>query len=448
MVESRAFSAPGKALLVGGYLVLEPKYVSYVVALSSRMHAIVTVDPTCNSNNDGFEVTVQSSQFNDEKWVYLIDGSNNYASQELYGSQNKFIEKVLFNVLNLCSPDISKTPDLAVEIFSDAAYHSQVGSIVKQNKFKEFCFHKKGIADVPKTGLGSSAGLVTVLTASLLSFFQPSFNAQSTQGLNLVHKIAQVAHCQAQGKVGSGFDVAAATFGSALYQRFEPALINDLPAADDPNYQLALKNLVNKVEWGYRAEPVSLPKGLRIVMGDVNSGSETTKLVAKVNTWYKENLPRSLDIYKTIDTYNRAFIEGISDLELLSQKNLEEYTTLLKALNSRNAPDSFPAINKVRDAVEGIRRNFRIITEESGADIEPYVQTKLLDNSLKLDGVLTGMVPGAGGYDAIALVTTESSELPIQTKNNPNFASVTWLNLHQESMGILEENPSHYIDLV
>ena len=38
----RAFSAPGKALLAGGYLVLKPEYRSYVVALSARMHALVS----------------------------------------------------------------------------------------------------------------------------------------------------------------------------------------------------------------------------------------------------------------------------------------------------------------------------------------------------------------------------------------------------------------------
>ena len=38
---SKAFSAPGKALLAGGYLVLDPNYGAYVTALSSRMHAVI-----------------------------------------------------------------------------------------------------------------------------------------------------------------------------------------------------------------------------------------------------------------------------------------------------------------------------------------------------------------------------------------------------------------------
>lgn len=46
-----------------------------------------------------------------------------------------------------------------------------------------------------------------------------------------IHRIAQYAHCRAQGKVGSGFDVSAAIFGSHVYRRFTPSLLSDLFAA-------------------------------------------------------------------------------------------------------------------------------------------------------------------------------------------------------------------------
>jgi len=46
--------------------------------------------------------------------------------------------------------------------------------------------------------------------------------------LNFLHNVAQYCHCLAQGKVGSGFDVSAAVWGSHVYRRFNPAIINDL----------------------------------------------------------------------------------------------------------------------------------------------------------------------------------------------------------------------------
>ncbi|EDO16563.1 hypothetical protein Kpol_1064p45, partial [Vanderwaltozyma polyspora DSM 70294] len=42
MMNARGYSAPGKAMLAGGYLVLDSQYTSYVVALSARMHGVVS----------------------------------------------------------------------------------------------------------------------------------------------------------------------------------------------------------------------------------------------------------------------------------------------------------------------------------------------------------------------------------------------------------------------
>ena len=53
----RAFSAPGKALLAGGYLVLDPKYKAYVVALSARMHAVIQSHEIPGTKNPRVTVT-------------------------------------------------------------------------------------------------------------------------------------------------------------------------------------------------------------------------------------------------------------------------------------------------------------------------------------------------------------------------------------------------------
>lgn len=48
------------------------------------------------------------------------------------------------------------------------------------------------------------------------------------QGKILAHNLAQYVHCLAQGKVGSGFDVSAAVFGTHLYTRFDPKVLQQL----------------------------------------------------------------------------------------------------------------------------------------------------------------------------------------------------------------------------
>ena len=99
-------------------------------------------------------------------------------------------------------------------------------------------FSSQGVqlADVHKTGLGSSAALITSLVTSLLlqvSVIAPSdFTEGPSRGRNLAHNLAQFVHCLAQGKVGSGFDVSAAVFGSQLYTRFDPARLQPLMEGD------------------------------------------------------------------------------------------------------------------------------------------------------------------------------------------------------------------------
>lgn len=89
------------------------------------------------------------------------------------------------------------------------------------------------VSQVNKTGLGSSAALITSLVSALLLHLEVipanSFaSEQPSDGRHIAHNIAQYVHCLAQGKVGSGFDVSAAAFGSQLYRRFKPEVLKGL----------------------------------------------------------------------------------------------------------------------------------------------------------------------------------------------------------------------------
>ncbi|AAS53034.1 AER354Wp [Eremothecium gossypii ATCC 10895] len=445
MDKVRAFSAPGKALLVGGYLVLDPNYKSYVVALSSRMHAVVK--QTEGSAEAPLRVKLTSSQFNNDQWEYTVDFESNYELVETKGRRHPFIEKTLANVLNYFQPPRGQLAEISIEVFSDAGYHSQLDSIEHRNEFRSFRFHKKSITDVPKTGLGSSAGLVTVLTAALISVFLPEMDVRLNKHLELIHNLSQVAHCQAQGKVGSGFDVASAVFGSIIYQRFPPALINDLPSIGAPEYADCLRNVIDKADWHSRHDRVSLPKGLRIAMGDVRGGSQTPRLVTQVHQWLQADPEHGSKIYEEINKGNIAFMSGLEELNRIAEQDLSTYNELLQTLENGGSLERFPVLAQIQSAIQQIRKNFRTITSESGADIEPQEQTALLENSLQLKGVLTGMVPGAGGRDAIALIVAEDSNLVEQTKEAVEFGAVTWLDLGQEKFGILEVSPEQYNNL-
>lgn len=82
--------------------------------------------------------------------------------------------------------------------------------------------------EVAKTGLGSSAAMTTAVVAALLHYLGVVDLSSNKEAVNLdvVHMIAQTAHCIAQGKVGSGFDVSSAVYGSQRYVRFSPEVIS------------------------------------------------------------------------------------------------------------------------------------------------------------------------------------------------------------------------------
>jgi phosphomevalonate kinase len=98
------------------------------------------------------------------------------------------------------------------------------------------------IGDVHKTGLGSSAALITSLVSSLLlhlsvvkagsladsSRFLEDRGSEARRDVDLIHNASQYIHCLAQGKIGSGFDVSSAVYGSQIYKRFDDSVLRPI----------------------------------------------------------------------------------------------------------------------------------------------------------------------------------------------------------------------------
>lgn len=94
------------------------------------------------------------------------------------------------------------------------------------------------IATVHKTGLGSSAAMVTSLSGALFLHLTSPSQSPDRQTLDIIHNLAQYVHSLAQGKVGSGFDVSAAVWGSQVYRRFSETCLGDILSRNIDHFQV------------------------------------------------------------------------------------------------------------------------------------------------------------------------------------------------------------------
>ncbi|KKY13946.1 putative phosphomevalonate kinase [Phaeomoniella chlamydospora] len=300
------------------------------------------------------------------------------------------------------------------------------------------------LSSAHKTGLGSSAALVTAFTSALLAALAKDFDIAKDR--SRIHNLAQAAHCAAQGKVGSGFDVAAAVFGSCLYRRFSPAILERVgePENEDFGHKLhrCVEDLLEDARWDQEVEKdvVNVPKSLRLIMCDVDCGSQTPGMVKKVLSWRKENPIEANLLWASIQQGAEDLCKELTRVTLKDGTSSADYTAL-------------------RDIIETIRSFVREMSEKSQVPIEPKVQTELLDTCASLPGVINGVVPGAGGYDAIALLVENDDEVvqklgnllegwqsSVQEKNPAaKIGKVRLLDVKQEYEGVRSEEVDRYM---
>ncbi|CAD6572395.1 MAG: phosphomevalonate kinase [Cyphobasidiales sp. Tagirdzhanova-0007] len=437
-------SAPGKVLIAGGYLVLEPAYSGLVVGTSSRFYSIVRdADNTTSSsqiedNSHKTLINVRSPQFLDAEWTYLIeleDAVLHLRQVKSSGLLNKFVHLALEAALKVAlASGYPAKHDLDIVIAGDNDFYSQgrVNSPNGNNEAEPFTFLDTTLRDVHKTGLGSSAAMVTSLITGVFLHLQghtSAFSSSSflalpeTDTLNLMHNTAQYAHSQAQGKVGSGFDVAAAIWGSQTYTRFNPHCLSPLLERNHITSKDLLAGLsASSPGWADHLSreivAFSLPPLTSLLLADVDVGSDTPSMVGRVLKWRKEKPEESDTLWKRIEESNSRLSTNFEKLREASGSNRPMYEVVVSRLSampsSQWKPDSFvgSCFCDVRDSITAIRSSMKAMGGSAMVPIEPDEQTHLLDASTEqCPGVLGGGVPGAGGYDAIwVLVLSPMSE--------------------------------------
>ncbi|KAF4587407.1 phosphomevalonate kinase [Ophiocordyceps camponoti-floridani] len=384
-----AVSAPGKVLLTGGYLVLDRQHTGLVCGLSARIN-VVAGEITTGQGVQLSEMVVDSPQFVDAQWRYgyhlAAEGGGIQVTQLQVGSKisrNVFVETTLSYVLTYVNHVWHQAIGSArLIILADNDYYSQTpSSTTPTARFAKFAVP---LPSAHKTGLGSSAALVTAITAALLSHYlsEERFDLSTVKGRATLHNLAQAAHCAAQGKVGSGFDVAAAVYGSCAYRRFSPAVLNRLPKVGELGFG---ERLAEVVEGGWDCEirsGMGLPPGVTLLMCDVDGGTQTVGMANKVLAWREEDVETCQELWQKLQMANDRLAAHLREASL----------------------EDLPS------AIHAIRTLLREMGRLSNVPIEPESQTELLNAVSAVPGVYGGVVPGAGGYDALAVLARHDDD--------------------------------------
>ncbi|KAI8372445.1 Phosphomevalonate kinase [Blakeslea trispora] len=461
VVDATIASAPGKVLLTGGYLVLEQAFSGLVVGTSARFYTVIQPDEQQTPNL----ITVHSPQFENATWQYQIFSNSDLKLEAVKAeTQNKFVETCLKFTLEIIHQRIDPTnfqailsKGIVVTIVGDNDFYSQRAQLNTRGlpntayslaSLEAFCKTHATLSTVHKTGLGSSAALTTSLVAALLLHFKVVSHSLTEDEKKLIHNVAQYVHCFAQGKVGSGFDVSSAVWGSHRYKRFDPSILAPIMDTKVNSKTLSITLDAGNQSWDNDVCPFALPPGFHLMLADIDAGSHTPTLVGKVLGWKKSKPEEAESLWNNLGEYNSLVEQHFRNLTDQHENNCEQYEKAIKACSQLKASEWHTVAGPVAEEMVKLVKDFghvRALLQEmsrlSEVPIEPVEQTKLLDECMNVPGVAMAGVPGAGGYDAIFCIV-----LSDQSKSNVRQVWQSWREL---SVGpLLSQADSHGVTSV
>ena len=511
-------SAPGKVLLAGGYLVLEPPNVGLTVATSAKFHTIAEwerapVTPVANTlstDEPVLTVHVHSPQFGTTN-VYEIRPSQRDTTQDPLGAivvrdlstergetkRNPYVESSLMYCASVCllqghadtlfpKPVGASRDILKLTVQADNSFYSHRDELQKRGwpsnteslrRLPAF----RPLKVVAKTGLGSSAALVTSFVGGFMSAIgavdlpqaaTEHERARAVDDLELVHRLAQVAHVIAQGKVGSGFDVCSACFGSNVYVSYSRNILKGMLDSGDvgvpPLSEVQSVIIDGKDLWDFQSKPFSLPPGIHMALGDVSAGSSTPSMVRAVRAWRQKCASQyesgetshdvGQEVWSKLGNWNKMIEAQIEKLHEFASHYAAVYNLTLEVcskmvghdwgvdqsrdVDTSHGTDAIALSDNMKKTLQSMctidnggtlhiessysivrslvrlrnlflcaRRDLKAMGAAAGVPIEPDEQTTLSTRTMnEVPGVLSCSVPGAGGHDAVvAIVLSEAA---------------------------------------
>ena len=223
-------------MVAGGYVVLEKPNAALVAAVSARIYAAVRSNMPTNRSalpSSGIQIIVRSEQMGELREYFLRIDKQWHLESACSLPPNPYVEAAISKTLMVINQLGGRLDEsLEISIYGDNAFYS-IGSAPKDGspnpRFAKIArkadppvSNASGVeqqqqqhaAEVQKTGLGSSAALVTAVVGALLSHSgavslprasedggaetTPPGRFSGESALCLVHNLAQLCHCAAQ----------------------------------------------------------------------------------------------------------------------------------------------------------------------------------------------------------------------------------------------------------
>jgi phosphomevalonate kinase len=210
-----------------------------------------------------------------------------------------------------------------------------------------------------------------------------------------------------------------------VYQRFPASILanlltrldeNDIDMKSDNDRKLLQETVESRTWTGGIAAPLALPGILQVMLADVSGGSESPSMARTVLAWKKKQAQHSGAVVPHWDDLveiNSSIVQLLQQVRDLSVSEEEKQTLATSTADSweadANADTSDgssvgPLLFNLHKAFQESRRHLKAMGDAASVPIEPDQQSSLADATLALPGVVAALVPGAGGYDALACV--------------------------------------------
>lgn len=332
-------TAPGKLMLSGEWSVLELGNPAIVLAIDKK--AIVKISENQSIVVSAEQAGVKNSKavFDDEKIVFL--GLNPNQEKGIM-----FVKAGLETVLRYLN-------EKKVEI---KGFHLETDSTQ---------LHRGG----EKLGFGSSAAITSAVVLAVLAHHKLEIESEE------LFKLSTLAHFHAQGKIGSGFDVASTVHGGALvYTRFDA----------DQIQRLALKPLTEALgeKWpGLSMKKINLPENFGFLA--INSGkkADTRELVNHLKKFRTE---KKHEYFRIINAIRETTI------------------TLAESLENSEG-------EKIISLIKKNRLLLKELGQKSGVKLETTELTKIIEEA-ELLGCAAKFSGAGGGDNAIVVYFDESKK--------------------------------------